>query len=148
MTSSGDTMPMSPCSASTGCRNTALVPVDTRVWQIFCAMKPLLPTPVNRTLPLQARHVCRQQGALALVRLPAHLPGAQRSAQRIATAGGTLPAQRGHWLTLQNASICSYSSWSKKWSRNLQVCKAAPVVSPPAAASDHTRGTPPQLPPR
>ena len=29
-------MPMSPCRASWGLRNTALVPVDTSVWQIFC----------------------------------------------------------------------------------------------------------------
>lgn len=33
-TTPGDTMPMSPCRASTGCRNTALVPVETSVWQI------------------------------------------------------------------------------------------------------------------
>ena len=28
----------------------------TSVWEIFWAMKPLLPTPVNRMVPLHSRH--------------------------------------------------------------------------------------------
>ena len=38
----------------------ALVPVETRVWVIFWAMKPLLPTPVNMMVPWQSRHSCRK----------------------------------------------------------------------------------------
>ena len=53
-------MPRSPCKASTGFRKKALVPVETKVCAIFWAMKPLLPTPVNRMAPVQARQACRQ----------------------------------------------------------------------------------------
>ena len=51
--SSSPTIPMSPCRASTGFKKTALVPVDTSVMEIFWAMKPLFPTPVKNTTPLQ-----------------------------------------------------------------------------------------------
>lgn len=61
MRSSLLTIPKSPCSASVGLRKTAFVPVETRVWEIFCAIKPLLPTPVNRIEPVQARQACQQR---------------------------------------------------------------------------------------
>mmetsp|Transcript_22245 Transcript_22245/g.54905 ORF Transcript_22245/g.54905 Transcript_22245/m.54905 type:complete len:204 (-) Transcript_22245:51-662(-) len=53
-TSPGLTLPMSPCSASTGASQMDRVPVDTSVWHTFLAMYALLPTPVNSVVPLQS----------------------------------------------------------------------------------------------
>lgn len=61
--SAREMMPISPCSASWGLRKTALVPVDTSVWQIFCAISPLLPTPVKITTPVHSRQACGGAGA-------------------------------------------------------------------------------------
>lgn len=60
-TSPGCTLPMSPCRASVGLRNEARVPVDTRIWASFCAMKPLLPTPVRCTVPGHAITACSHE---------------------------------------------------------------------------------------
>lgn len=49
---------MSPWNASVGLRNADRVPVETRVIEIFWAMKPLFPTPVRKTTPLQFRTAC------------------------------------------------------------------------------------------
>ena len=51
-TSAPDTMPRSPCMASTGWRNRAGVPVELKVATIFRATMPDLPTPVTMTRPL------------------------------------------------------------------------------------------------
>ena len=48
--------PMSPWTASPGCRNSAGVPVELRVAAIFCAMMPLLPIPVTTTRPAFSPH--------------------------------------------------------------------------------------------
>ncbi len=50
-TSSRPTMPRSPCSESTGCRNAAGVPVDVNVAAIFRAMSPDFPTPETMSRP-------------------------------------------------------------------------------------------------
>src|SRR5437016_4746987 len=53
-TSSGPTMPRSPCRESTGCRNDAGVPVDVSVAAILRAISPDLPTPDTMTRPRAA----------------------------------------------------------------------------------------------
>src|SRR5437899_8698481 len=53
-TSSGPTMPRSPCKESTGCRNDAGVPVDVSVAAILRAIRPDLPTPDTMTRPRAA----------------------------------------------------------------------------------------------
>ncbi len=58
--SEAETMPRSPCNASVGFRNSALVPVDTKVWQTFCAMKPLFPMPENSSVPGHAKQACTE----------------------------------------------------------------------------------------
>ena len=52
ITSSLDTMPRSPCMASTGCRKRALVPVELKVATSFRATIPDFPTPARITRPL------------------------------------------------------------------------------------------------
>src|SRR5256885_2837053 len=51
-TSSRVTMPRSPCSESTGCRNAAGVPVDVKVAAILRAISPDFPSPETITRPL------------------------------------------------------------------------------------------------
>src|SRR5450755_3629061 len=52
-TSPRTTIPKSPCSASTGCRYSAGVPVELNVAAILRAINPLLPIPVTTTRPAQ-----------------------------------------------------------------------------------------------
>ena len=52
-TSPRTTIPKSPCSASTGCRYNAGVPVELNVAAILRAINPLLPMPVTTTRPAQ-----------------------------------------------------------------------------------------------
>src|SRR6266550_7081423 len=56
-TSSRLTIPRSPCSESTGCRNIAGVPVDVNVAAIFRAIRPDLPTPDTITRPFAAARI-------------------------------------------------------------------------------------------
>src|SRR5467141_1228980 len=56
-TSSRLTMPRSPWSESTGCRNMAGVPVDVNVAAIFRAIRPDLPTPDTITRPFAAARI-------------------------------------------------------------------------------------------
>src|SRR6267378_1103782 len=56
-TSSRLTMPRSPWSESTGCRNMAGVPVDVNVAAILRAISPDLPTPDTITRPLAAPRI-------------------------------------------------------------------------------------------
>jgi len=53
-TSPPRTTPMSPCSASTALRKMERVPVLASVWHTFFATNEVLPTPVNRVVPLQS----------------------------------------------------------------------------------------------
>ena len=53
------TTPMSPCSASTALRKMERVPVLASVWHTFLATNEVLPTPVNRVVPLQSMIFCR-----------------------------------------------------------------------------------------
>ena len=53
-TSPPRTTPMSPCSASTALRKMERVPVLASVWHTFLATNEVLPTPVNRVVPLQS----------------------------------------------------------------------------------------------
>src|SRR6185312_16027947 len=53
-TSDGPTMPRSPCTLSTGCRNMAGVPVDVSVAAILRPISPDLPTPATITRPVHA----------------------------------------------------------------------------------------------
>ena len=50
-TSPFTTMPRSPCTASTGCRYSAGVPIELNVAAILRAMMPLFPMPVTTTRP-------------------------------------------------------------------------------------------------
>lgn len=50
-TSLGRIAPKSPCNASVGCKNTAIMPIELNVATSFCAIHPDFPTPVNTTLP-------------------------------------------------------------------------------------------------
>ncbi len=52
-TSPRTTIPKSPCSASTGCRYSAGVPVELSVAAILRAISPLFPIPVTTTRPAQ-----------------------------------------------------------------------------------------------
>ena len=65
------------------------MPVDTRVWQIFWAISPLFPTPVNITTPRQSRQACdriRWAGGRVLVGVEwghsKQLPFSQRQRMR------------------------------------------------------------------
>ena len=57
-TSSAPTIPRSPCTLSTGCRNMAGVPVDVNVAAIFRPTRPDLPTPAMMTRPRHAASNC------------------------------------------------------------------------------------------
>lgn len=101
----------------------------------FCAMNPLLPTPVKSTLPRHARQAWGQTDAQSVIQVgfgprqaacwsfarPADLHTRPRCLHRHVL----LPSGTAASPTLQKASICAKSTCSKKWSKNLRAQEAA-----------------------
>src|SRR5438105_11461942 len=93
-TSSRLTMPRSPCSESTGCRNMAGVPVDVNVAAILRAISPDFPTPDTITRPLAPARSSTAR-ANATSRLSASCRTASASSARIRLPRSTSRSEAG-----------------------------------------------------
>src|SRR6266511_931956 len=102
-TSSRLTMPRSPWSESTGCRNMAGVPVDVNVAAILRAIRPDLPTPETMTRPLAAPRISMAR-AKATLRLSASAWTAAASSARTRLPRSTRRSDAGARLRTDGLS--------------------------------------------